>query len=378
MASLAVELGLYSTGSVVEAHGLSCSEVCGIFSDQGLNPCLLHWQADCLPPSHQGNPNFELLKIFLVHWLSSHSLTHSTNTYWTPAIYQALLLPAVYSFEQSRSNASAHRASILEGQMANQRVNAWESEGRGREGNGSYRGSGGDSAILDRVCREDTAELALEQRFGESVQPGHRKSGHQWRLWGWSLFLLPWRNSMGRVRLAWISITRDTSELLEAPCRCGTTETQSGCPHWGSCTLAAAAYNRSSPRIHRNRKKDPYPHQFSSGVSKGKLTPKYITNTLQNYHLSVGLLRWLSGKESAHQCRTCRRCLFDPWVGKISEGGNGNPFQYSCWNNPMDKGAWWATVYGVTKTWTRLITHWARTHTHTVDCVLSPVCLPRI
>ena len=52
--------------------------------------------------------------------------------------------------------------------MANQRINAWESEGRGREGNGSYRGSGGDSAILDRVCREDTAELALEQRFGES------------------------------------------------------------------------------------------------------------------------------------------------------------------------------------------------------------------
>ena len=81
VASLAVELGLYSTGSVVEAHGLSCSEVCGIFSDQGLNPCLLHWQADCLPPSHQGNPNFELLKIFLVHCLSSHSLTHSTNTY---------------------------------------------------------------------------------------------------------------------------------------------------------------------------------------------------------------------------------------------------------------------------------------------------------
>ena len=63
--------------------------------------------------------------------------------------------------------------------MDNQRVNAWESEGSGREGNGSDRGSGGDSAILDRVLREDIAELALEQRFGESVQPGHGKSGHQ-------------------------------------------------------------------------------------------------------------------------------------------------------------------------------------------------------
>ena len=29
--------------------------------------------------------------------------------------------------------------------------------------------------------------------------------------------------------------------------------------------------------------------------------------------------------------------------------GNGNPFQYSCLGNPMDRGAWWATVHGVTK-----------------------------
>ena len=34
--------------------------------------------------------------------------------------------------------------------------------------------------------------------------------------------------------------------------------------------------------------------------------------------------------------------------------GNGNPIQYSCLENPMDGGAWWATVHGVTKSWTRL------------------------
>ena len=34
--------------------------------------------------------------------------------------------------------------------------------------------------------------------------------------------------------------------------------------------------------------------------------------------------------------------------------GNGNPFQYSCLENPMEGGAWWATVHGVTKSWTRL------------------------
>ena len=51
--------------------------------------------------------------------------------------------------------------------------------------------------------------------------------------------------------------------------------------------------------------------------------------------------RWLSGKESAHQCRR-----HSPWVRKIPGEGNGNPLQYSCLENPMDGGAWWATVHG--------------------------------
>ena len=38
------------------APGLSCSAACGIFPDQGLNLCLLHWQADSFPLSHQGSP----------------------------------------------------------------------------------------------------------------------------------------------------------------------------------------------------------------------------------------------------------------------------------------------------------------------------------
>ena len=45
-ASVVVALGLSSAGSVVVAHRLSCSAACGIFSDQGSNPCSLHWQAD--------------------------------------------------------------------------------------------------------------------------------------------------------------------------------------------------------------------------------------------------------------------------------------------------------------------------------------------
>ena len=43
-------------GSVVVAHGPSCSAACGIFPDQGSNPCPLHWQADSQPVRHQGSP----------------------------------------------------------------------------------------------------------------------------------------------------------------------------------------------------------------------------------------------------------------------------------------------------------------------------------
>ena len=58
-----------------------------------------------------------------------------------------------------------------------------------------------------------------------------------------------------------------------------------------------------------------------------------------------GLPKWLSGKELTHQCRRHKR----PWVGKIPGVGNGNPLQYSCQENSPDRGAWWVTVHGVTK-----------------------------
>ena len=43
-----------------------------------------------------------------------------------------------------------------------------------------------------------------------------------------------------------------------------------------------------------------------------------------------------------------------PGWGRIPGEGNGNPLQYSCLENPMNRGAWWATVHGVTKSQTRL------------------------
>ena len=43
-----------------------------------------------------------------------------------------------------------------------------------------------------------------------------------------------------------------------------------------------------------------------------------------------------------------------PGSGRSPGGGNGNPLQYSCLENPMNRGAWWATVHGVTKSQTQL------------------------
>ena len=49
-----------------------------------------------------------------------------------------------------------------------------------------------------------------------------------------------------------------------------------------------------------------------------------------------------------------RRLRFNPTVRKIPWRGNGNPFQYSCLQNSMDRGAWWATIHVVTNCQTQL------------------------
>ena len=72
--SLSRPLWLRSTGSrragsVVVVHGPSCSAACGIFPDQGSNPCPLHWQADSQPLRHQGSPHISFEVHILCYWL---------------------------------------------------------------------------------------------------------------------------------------------------------------------------------------------------------------------------------------------------------------------------------------------------------------------
>ena len=56
LGAAAVAPGLQSTGFTVVMHGLSCSLARAFFQDQELNLCLLYWQVDSLPWSHQGSP----------------------------------------------------------------------------------------------------------------------------------------------------------------------------------------------------------------------------------------------------------------------------------------------------------------------------------
>ena len=82
------------------------------------------------------------------------------------------------------------------------------------------------------------------------------------------------------------------------------------------------------------------------------LLPMFATSVL-----SLGLPRWLSGKEPTCQCKRCRRQEFDPWIGKIPWSRKWHPLQYSCLENSMGRGTWWVMVHGVTESQTGLSMH---------------------
>ena len=92
---------------------------------------------------------------------------------------------------------------------------------------------------------------------------------------------------------------------------------------------------------------------------------KRVTNVFKSLLLRVShslrllirrlLIRWLSGKEPTCQYR---RHEFEPESGRSSWEGNGNPFQYSCLEDSLDRVAWQATVHGVANSQTQ-VSNWA-------------------
>ena len=87
--------GSRCAGSVVVAHGPSCSAACGIFPDQGSNPCPLHWQADSQPLRHQGSHRSFKLEFKVEPFLQGRCMdrfrgnatVHRRETEWKLILY---------------------------------------------------------------------------------------------------------------------------------------------------------------------------------------------------------------------------------------------------------------------------------------------------
>ena len=91
-----------------------------------------------------------------------------------------------------------------------------------------------------------------------------------------------------------------------------------------------------------------------------------IQQMLANYFLVP--LPFLSGSEVKASAWNVGDPGLIPGLGRYPGEGNGNSFQYSCWRIPMDRGAWWAIVYGVAKSWTRLTNTFTFFHFLSMEC----------
>ena len=89
--------------------------------------------------------------------------------------------------------------------------------------------------------------------------------------------------------------------------------------------------------------------KLCTSISAFQPTPEILSSTL----LTFGAGYWVAGNFPRHP-RLFNSMRSTPGLGRSHGGGNGNPLQYSCLENPMDRGAWWATVHVVTKSRTRL------------------------
>ena len=84
--------GSRRAGSAVVAHGPSCSVACGIFPDQGSNPCPLHWQADSQPLRHQGSPLLCLVNIYSFFFFYSSAHCHLSLAFISSTISHSFSL----------------------------------------------------------------------------------------------------------------------------------------------------------------------------------------------------------------------------------------------------------------------------------------------
>ena len=128
------------------------------------------------------------------------------------------------------------------------------------------------------------------------------------------------------------------------PTRCG--PSQHPRPTRRTAVPVAGGQDCSSlcPRAERSLKADPSPAPVTEmALDGGQVKTTVMLPTRDVLCLSW----WLSGKESAYQCR--RRGFKIPGSRRSTGEGNGSPLQYACLGNPVDGEAWRATVHGVAK-----------------------------
>ena len=114
---------------------------------------------------------------------------------------------------------------------------------------------------------------------------------------------------------------------------------------WGSCVISASIITLTQGSYTQITS----PSTPSASASPGGvvLSPRWTLGSPKNPGEA-------SGKEPACQCRVHKQYSLIPGLGRSRGEGNGNPPQYSCLENPVDRGVWQATVHGVAKSLTRL------------------------
>ena len=111
-------------------------------------------------------------------------------------------------------------------------------------------------------------------------------------------------------------------------------------------------HSRTNKYICKERKKKQLGGK-NNYEGKLNLDRKIIYNTYYIIYILFGLPWWFSQWRISLQCKRLACNAEDPGsipgLGRNPGGGNSNPLQYSCLENSMDRGAWQATVHGVTR-----------------------------
>ena len=109
---------------------------------------------------------------------------------------------------------------------------------------------------------------------------------------------------------------------------------------------------------------DSFPSGWTGWISLlSKGFSRVFSNTTVQRHQFFGKIPWRRGRLPTQLS----------WPGEfhglysLCGEGNGTLLQYSCLENPMDRGAWWAAVHGVTKSWTRLSDFTCTFHFHALE-----------